>query len=231
MTYSASAVSSENSPSSARPWQASFIGRLPWDGLLAISGVAACAFSMIFVIVKSDLDRLDRWVISPAVYLAIISAAANILLRYTFMRGVEISWWVAALKENTRVKDLHNIWLYSTSLWAAVSVGRGFSLVALASVLLAVVPASTPLVQRASSAASHTTVAEVEISVTAAQTLRREDGTGAIEGRSRATDFVTASFAKAITRPLGCQSHLCSSQRDIGMPLRDVQHDSAGRRI
>jgi len=160
---------------------------------------------MIFIITKSDMDPIERWTLSPAVYLAIVSALANIFLRYTFSRGVEISWWVVTMKENTRIKDLHNVWAHSTSLWSAVSVGRGFSPVALAAIMLALVPASSPLVPRASTASSRTIVAEVDVSVTAAQDVTGDRGTGMVApGRTRYPSFVSASFADVL------QSHLAS---------------------
>ncbi|KAK0616899.1 hypothetical protein B0T14DRAFT_254301 [Immersiella caudata] len=185
-------------PANAHEWRASVLRRLPWDALLAILGTIACAITMTVVIIKSNGDAVEHWTVSPAVYLAIISAAANILLRYTFSKGVEISWWTTAMKDDTRVKDLHNIWLHSTSLVSAVRAGRDFNLVALAAILLALVPANAPLAQRASTAASRVVTAEATVSLVAAQTINSSMATGMVTGRTTSISYVTPPFAAVL---------------------------------
>jgi len=136
-----------------RPWRVSAIRRLPWDALIAAADAVACAILMVMVITKSNGDRVDSWTLAPAVYLAIFSVVPNVLLRYTFSRGVEITWWVTALSSTgTTVSNLHSVWLHSTSLRSALvsPLHKTCNLVSLASILLALVPASAPLAQRAS---------------------------------------------------------------------------------
>jgi len=165
---------------------------------------------MVSIIFKSHGDPVESWPISPAVYLAIVSVTANILLRYTFARGVETSWWVTALNPtgSTTVKDLHNIWLYSTSLRSALLSGRSFNLVALTSILLALVPANAPLAQRASQTALHTSLTTIPLSINALPTFNI--ATGAITGRGHTVSFITPSFASTL------QSYLVSAP----IPLR-----------
>jgi hypothetical protein len=188
-----------------RPWHASAMRRLPWDAILAFFGAIASAILMIVVIFKSNNDPVSNWPVAPAVYLAIISVGANIQLRYAFSRGVEISWWVAAMEDNTKVKHLHNIWLYGTSLKSAFFAGRSFNLVALAAILLALVPANGPLAQRASQPVTRITTAEMTVPLVAAPTLGPGMTTGQITGRSAVTSYVTPSFAKVL------QNHLVSA--------------------
>ncbi|KAJ4137922.1 hypothetical protein NW765_016832 [Fusarium oxysporum] len=135
---------------------------------------------MIIIVLKSNGDQIDNWPVSPGVYLAIASVVANIVLRYTFNKGVEISWWVAALREDgkTTVADLHHIWSFGTSLRSALLAGRGFNLVALAAVLLALaavllalVPANAPLAQRASRTVSRPIASNMNIPIVAALSL------------------------------------------------------------
>jgi len=143
--YGCVAASDDSQPPPAtRPWRASFLRRLPWDGLLALFAAMACGALMVVVIKKSDGDLVSNWTVSPAVYLSIISVVANISLHYAFARGVDISWWNTAMEGGTKVEDLHNIWLYSTSLWSAFLAGRSINLVAFCTLLLAVLPANAP---------------------------------------------------------------------------------------
>lgn len=193
----------------AHEWRASVLRRLPWDALLAFFGILSCAAAMIAVIIKSQNDLVENWTVSPAVYLAIFSVVANVLLRYTFAKGVEISWWVTALKEDTQVKDLHNIWLYGTSLVSAVTSGRDFNLIALAAILLALVPANAPLAQRASAATSRATTSQVLVSLVAAQTINNSMTTGQVSGRSPGISYITPDFATAL------QNHLVSAPISI----------------
>jgi len=188
-----------------RPWRASVVRRLPWDALLTFFGAIASAILMVVVILKSNNDPVSNWPVAPAVYLAIVSVVANILLRYAFSRGVELSWWVAAMKDDTKVQDLHNIWLYGTSLRSAFVAGRNFNLVALAAILLALVPANAPLAQRASTTVTRTTTADIAIPLVAAPTIGPWMETGQITGRAHAVSYLTASFAKVL------QDHLVSA--------------------
>lgn len=188
-----------------RPWRASVLRRLPWDALLAFFGAIASAILMIAVILKSNNDPVSHWPVAPAVYLAIISVVANILLRYAFSRGVEISWWVAAMRDDAKVKDLHYIWLYGTSLRSAFVAGRNFNLVTLAAILLALVPANAPLAQRASQTVTRTTAAEVAVPIVAAPVLGPWMTTGQITGRGHSVSYVTPSFAAVL------QNHLVSA--------------------
>lgn len=193
---------------SRAPWRANFLRRLPWDGFLALLVGIACALAMILIIIKSDGDPVENWRLSPGVYLAIASVVANIVLRYTFNKGVEISWWVAALREDriTTVADLHHIWSFGSSLRSALLAGRGFNLVALASILLALVPANAPLVQRASRTVSRPTAYNVNVPIVAAPFLNATtDTTGMITGRSHQITFITPSFAPVL------QDHLLST--------------------
>ncbi|KAJ4168399.1 hypothetical protein NW754_002271 [Fusarium falciforme] len=172
---------------------------------------------MILIILKSNGDPIDNWRVAPGVYLAIASVVANIVLRYTFNKGVEISWWVAALREDgtTTVADLHHIWSFGTSLRSALLAGRGFNLVALAAVLLALVPANAPLAQRASRTVSRPTALNVDAPIVAAPSLNATSGaTGMITGRIHQINYITPSFAPVLqdhllSNPIPLEGSLC----------------------
>ncbi|KAF0640321.1 hypothetical protein FPSE5266_03266 [Fusarium pseudograminearum] len=193
---------------SKAPWRAHFLRRLPWDGFLALVVGIGCAIAMIIIILKSNNDLVENWRVAPGVYLAIASVVANVVLRYTFNRGVEISWWVAALQQDktTTVADLHHIWSFGTSLRSALLAGRGFNLVALAAILLALMPANAPLVQRASRTVSRPTTRDITVPVVAAPFLNATWGaTGMITGRIYQVNYITPSFAPVL------QDHLLST--------------------
>ncbi|KAK2684567.1 hypothetical protein QWA68_016539 [Fusarium oxysporum] len=190
------------------PWRAHFLRRLPWDAFVSLFVGIGCALFIIIIVLKSNGDQIDNWPVSPGVYLAIASVVANIVLRYTFNKGVEISWWVAALREDgkTTVADLHHIWSFGTSLRSALLAGRGFNLVALAAVLLALVPANAPLAQRASRTVSRPIASNMNIPIVAALSLNATSGTtGMTTGRAHQITYITPSFAPVL------QNHLLSA--------------------
>ncbi|KAM0199297.1 hypothetical protein ACHAQI_012109 [Fusarium lateritium] len=202
---------------SKAPWRTNFLRRLPWDAFAALLVGIGCAFAMVFIIVQSDGDLVENWRLAPGVYLAIASVLANIMLRYTFDKGVEISWWITALRQDrsTTVADLHGIWTFGTSLWSALVAGRGFNRVALAAILLSLVPVNAPLVQRASRTVSRHTVLNFDVPIVAAPFLNATtDTTGMITGRSHQINFITPSFASVLqdhllATPIRLEGSLC----------------------
>lgn len=222
-------IPNESHHPTQRAWRASILRRLPWDGLLAFLAAIACGALMAVVIKTSDGDPVSNWTVSPAVYLSIISVVANVSLHYAFSRGVDISWWNTAMKPDTKVRDLHNIWSYSTSLRSALFAGRGFNLVALSAILLAVLPANAPLAQRASRTVTRTTVSGATIPLVAVPTLAPGMETGMIAPRGSLVAFAMPSFSKVL------QNHLVSapiavSQDCAGGTCKGVVH-AAGLEI
>jgi len=173
---------------------------------------------MVMVIIKSDGDLVEAWTLAPAVYLAIFSVVANVLLRYTFSRGVDITWWTTALESNgATVSDLHNIWLHFTSLRSALlsPLNKTFTLISFASILLALVPANAPLAQRASRTTTLLTTHKPPqpLRISALQALNgSSEPTGQISGRGNGISYINPSFASIL------QSHLLSSPIPLNPP-------------
>lgn len=132
------------------PWQPSFFRRAPWLGLLAMLGASIGVLAAIIVLQLSNNKSVDDWTVQPTVYLAIASAATNIFLHFALTEAVTVAWWRRALQRDTTIADLHRSWKYGQSLWAALTSGRHFNALALASILVAIVPINGPLLQRAS---------------------------------------------------------------------------------
>ncbi|KAL8924537.1 MAG: hypothetical protein Q9208_004012 [Pyrenodesmia sp. 3 TL-2023] len=131
-------------------WQPGFFRRVPWLGLTAMLGALVGVLGAVVVLYLSDNKPVQAWSVQPTVYLAIASAATNIFLHFALTEAVTATWWRRALKQQTTVADLHRCWEHGQSLWVALTSGREFSVVALASILVALGPINGPLLQRAS---------------------------------------------------------------------------------
>lgn len=132
-------------------WQPNFFRRAPWLGLFAMLGAFIGMLAAITVLYVSNNKPIDDWTVQPTVYLAIASAATNIFLQFALTEAVTVAWWRRALQRGTTIADLHRSWKHGQSLWAALTSGRHFNVLALASILVATVPINGPLLQRASS--------------------------------------------------------------------------------
>lgn len=131
-------------------WQPSFFRRAPWLGLIAMLGALIGVLAANIVLYASNNQSIDDWTVQPTVYLAIASAATNIFLQFALTEAVTVAWWRRALQRDTTIADLHRSWEHGQSLWAALTSGRNFNALALASILVAIVPINGPLLQRAS---------------------------------------------------------------------------------
>lgn len=80
---------------------------------------------------------------------ALLSAAANAWLSYAFVEGAGSFWWTQAVRGG-KIQDLHQTWLSGAGQGAALTAGRRFDWLALASIAVAVVAIDGPLLQRAS---------------------------------------------------------------------------------
>ncbi|KAE9368601.1 hypothetical protein N431DRAFT_444024 [Stipitochalara longipes BDJ] len=131
------------------PWLSGFWRRMPTLAVLALLMVPLCAGSDAVILYKSDGQEVDAWKISPSVLLAILSAVANMCLQFARSEGVIISWWRKALRGGT-LYDLSRYWESGDSILGAATPGRGFNLVALATILAQAVYLDGPLLQKAS---------------------------------------------------------------------------------
>ena len=132
------------------PWEPGFFRRAPWLGLIAMLGALIGVLAACSVLFYSNDKPIDTWSVQPTVYLAIASAATSIFLHFALSEAVTVAWWTRALQPKTTIADLHRNWEYGQSLGACLTSGRHFSLIALATVLVALVPINGPLLQRAS---------------------------------------------------------------------------------
>jgi hypothetical protein len=174
-------VSSENSlktPSiksvhiepNGQPWNSGVVRRIPYSGALALLAVLLCAVADAIILWKSDGQAVQSWSVSPSVLLAILSALANVCLQYAHSQGVVIAWWRKAL-HGGKLEDLHHYWETGDGVWAAVTSGRGFNLVSLATLVASAVVFDGPLLQRASTVVSKSATTNVNVTAPIAEEL------------------------------------------------------------
>ncbi len=126
------------------PWEPGIWRQFPLRGITALSFSLFCMAGSIAIFYRSDGQPVHNWRVSPTVCLALLTTGANISLRFAFHQGVKISWWHSAFK-GANVQELHQKWLYGERFWRALSAGRNFNLVALASVATTLVVIDQPL--------------------------------------------------------------------------------------
>lgn len=67
-------------------------------------------------------------------------------------QGITVSWWFRAAKRQTTVADLHRVWATGTSVFTAITEWKIFNYIALATVLVATLPANGIILQNSISA-------------------------------------------------------------------------------
>ena len=131
------------------------------------------------------------------------------------------------MKDNTKIADLHRYWSFGHSFWAALTAGKKFNLVALASVLVAVAPVNGPLLQQASYVHTRDVSQLSNIEVTIAQSLPY-GYTGYLNDQERPASL-TAAFAQTVqafdsqsainVNSMGCKGECAAIVRGAGFTV------------
>lgn len=128
----------------------------PWQGLIGLIGAAltvVASWGLLF-----GCNDTQQWqqsrpqvakVLTPAAILSAIISANGILLHMAFSSGMSIAWWLRASKSKATVGELHETWVYSSGILGAVQAGRRFNYVALATIVVAMIPINGVLLQGA----------------------------------------------------------------------------------
>lgn len=95
--------------------------------LLAIVSIIAS----LGILAGSNKQPTSSWTTPPSTYLAILTAIANLSIRYAAIQGVVIAWWCRALRGST-LDRLHWDWRAGTTLRGAITSGRHMGLLGLA---------------------------------------------------------------------------------------------------
>ncbi|KAF2212782.1 hypothetical protein CERZMDRAFT_106043 [Cercospora zeae-maydis SCOH1-5] len=181
------------------PWQPGFTRRIPWAGILCLFGVLCAGIVEIAILVTSNGKAIYSWKYPPSLYLSMAYTIGNILLVAGFSQGLTIYWWRQALKEGTRLGDLHRIWDHGSSPVSALFAGRHFNYISFAALFLAVTPINGPLLQRASSITTEKRYYysdDVTARLPAATSL--QDPTGWTSGRAYTVTTLDAKFTPVV---------------------------------
>lgn len=140
------------------------IRRTPWATFLALLIVLICAPTSAAILVISN-GRIANWKVQPSVLLGIISGIANSALLFALWKGVDISWWRAAL-HGTTLEQLNRIWFCGTSVRSALFSIRHVKRIGIATILSTIVAiAVSPLLQKASHPRLLNVAQEVEMEI------------------------------------------------------------------
>lgn len=209
-------VGEASSAGQLNAWRPGLWRRLPWTGLLAVLGAVMAAAGMVAVVVLSNGEAVAAWRVQPSVVLAILSAAANILVRYGVSEGAAVAWWVNALRPTSNARELHAVWAHASSLKSALLSGRAFDWLALAGIAASIIPINGPLLQRASTVSSQLRTEPVAFTVPIAQEFP-PGYTGTITGRAHASNLLTRNFSAIVkdftnSVPIGAPDSGCAGR-------------------
>ena len=84
-------------------------------GMLALTISANASIAMVYVLTASNGALIYTWEYQPTMFLAIASTISNIALQFALAQAVTIAWWVRAMKSDTKIQNLHNIWAFGTT--------------------------------------------------------------------------------------------------------------------
>lgn len=151
-----------------RRWETTLLRVGPLSGILSMFIAIACIFACLGVLASSNQAAVTSWLVQPSEYLAILTAIANLAMRYACVQGVVIAWWTRALRGST-LSQLHWDWRSGHTLIGALTSGRQMGLIGLACILSTLVAIDGPLLQRATHVVSAPIVGQtVRLNVTMA---------------------------------------------------------------
>jgi len=124
--------------------------KTPWPGVAAVLGMATCLIASAVVIGISHNDTVASWRVPPAVLLAVLAAASNIVFNTALATGIAVRFWLCAAR-GVKLSQLHYIWDHGRVLGigSAVRAGPPARTVALVALLANVMQfVGAPLLQR-----------------------------------------------------------------------------------
>lgn len=183
--------------------------RIPWSAFFAILVMLSCSPVAAVVLAISDGQNAP-WTVQPSVLLAILANIWNTALLYVLLKGVDISWWRAAL-HGTTLEQLNRIWLSGTSVRSAIFSVKHVRRIGIASIFATAATISAgPLLQRASRPKLLTIPQAVDMQIYLPDTLPTGfagvawgSGSPSVPGNTLLNpDFVLAIQAWSTTTPI-----------------------------
>ena len=144
--------SAAGTSSQRREWRTGVFRRLPWTGLLSILLALGFAVAAVCLVVACDGKPIDflsvnGYKFQPTVLLSVFATLANALLIYSFTQGATIHWWRTGFG-GTTLRQLHSSYHFGSGVTAVFSSVTAFNVVALASLMMPLLLADGPLLQR-----------------------------------------------------------------------------------
>src|SRR5947207_1783424 len=92
----------------------------PWMGIGAlVLALASVAGSLAILIVANNSPQ-EKWVAGkPSTWLSVVTSVTNILIHIGLAEGINVLWWYRSTKDKTTLNDLHEYWIYGTSIISA----------------------------------------------------------------------------------------------------------------
>ncbi|KAJ6782869.1 hypothetical protein PWT90_07963 [Aphanocladium album] len=191
----------QDNEAQSSPWRPGIFHSMPWLGLGALLAGLASAIAAIVVLYSANGKAVTEWPtpqhpVQLTVVLAILSALGSAALGAAHMEGVTIAWWTKMLCGGD-LRDSHRFWEHGSSAWKSATQLQHMSKVSLSSLLLVLMLASGPLLQRAA------TIKPVRLSAVASlqaavptNTLRGP--TGLYLSHARVASVLTTRFGQAV---------------------------------
>lgn len=205
----------------AHTWQPGVLKRLPWMSFFALLAAVLCVFAAGLILHLSNGKSNLDWHVAPTIWLAIISAMANALIRYAQAEGVNISWWARSLRGAPLAK-LHRDWAFGTSLWASLTAGKNFfSIMVFGNIFTVLCLVDGPLLQRATSVVSQSIEQTVQLNASLATDISNFTSIPGVVG-SLSTEFVQVLSDYASGTPIrlsvsGCDGTCTGKVRTLGL--------------
>lgn len=168
---------------------------MPWIGFSLLLGSLFGIIAAVLVLVCSNGNPISEWKYQPTVYLSVAYTITNALLAAALAHDATISWWRKVIGPKTTLEDLHNYWAFSGNIKETLLAGRKTNLIAIAVLLVAVTPANSPLLQRASTVRLHnTTLTGETVHIPALKNFSSSDGSGYLTGRQSNPGYLAPKF-------------------------------------
>jgi hypothetical protein len=131
-------------PLDGRAWRTTLVRFGPLSGIFCMALALASIIASLGILIGSNGQSINKWSAPPSTYLAILTAIANLSIRYACIQGrsqsrvlayvvanvvagVVVAWWWRASRGSTLAK-LHNDWRAGTTIRGAIVSGRHMGL-------------------------------------------------------------------------------------------------------
>jgi len=140
------------------------VRRIPWSAFFALFITLLCVPIAAAILIISN-GHIADWKVQPSVLLGLVHGIGNAGLVYALWKGVDITWWRAAL-HGTTLEQLNRIWFSGTSVRSAFFSIHHVTKIGVASILCTVAGiAVSPLLQKASRSTLVDLAQEVEMQI------------------------------------------------------------------